>query len=76
MKSLNALLRKSGQPEGRLLMMHGTVEARSFLGMRALARAQWRRSGAQLIQRTSPMEPKSRIIRPELYFSNVSILSA
>ena len=34
------------------------------------------RSGAQRIQRTSPMEPMSRTIRPELYFSNVSILSA
>ena len=44
--------------------------------MLALARAQWRRSGAQLIQRTSPMEPMSRMIRPELYFLNVFILSA
>ena len=45
--------------------------------MLALARAEWRRSGAQLIQRTSPMEPSmSRMIRPELYFLNVFILSA
>ena len=29
-KSLNALLRKSGQPPGRLLMMQGTVEAATF----------------------------------------------
>ena len=29
-KSLKALLRKSGQPEGRLIMMHGTVEAATF----------------------------------------------